>query len=513
MADSLEALKKHKRLNAYISTMDEKNVMDQAIESESRIKGGSSRSVLDGVTIAVKDNFNMLGERTTAASKMLHDYVSPYNSTVVQRLLDGGAIVVGKTNMDEFSMGSDSANSHFGPVVSPFSYTAGHDLSPGGSSGGSTCAVATRSCFAALGSDTGGSIRLPAAYCGVVGLKPTYGLLSRFGLIAYGSSLDCPSITARDCASVHALLSVVAGGDPNDATSITEEEVPASIRTVSDYVDEEGQVKRSLAGLRVGVPVEYFVEEMEPETLETWRNTVKMLEEAGAEVVEVSIPSTKVSLPTYYILASAEVSSNLQRYDGVRYGHNAAEITGKVKSTHNRGDKVGEEEEEGGSGSSKETVDLDDISLADLYTANRSSGFGSEVQRRIMVGTFVSSSNAFSSYVGKAQRVRRKLVNEFESVFENVDMLLTPTAPSPPPKIEDVLSNQANDPVSVYVNDVMTVSANLAGIPALSFPAGVSSAGLPIGLQLMGPRLSEASLLRCGHALHKLSGFTLPEFE
>lgn len=379
-------------------------------------------------------------------------YKSPYDSTVTQRLEDAGAIILGKTNMDEFGMGSTNTNSAFGPTINPWSVDYGDFLSSGGSSGGSAVAISARTCFASTGSDTGGSVRLPALWNGVVGYKPSYGLSSRFGLVQYASSLDVPGFFSKTVRDTELLLSVIKGVDKNDSTSV---EPP------SDIVEKKGK-------FRVGIPREYFVSELSSEMVELWESGIRQLEEQGCEIVDISLPHTKLALPAYYIIAPAEASSNLSRYDGVRYGHR----------------------EEG-------------VSVQDLYTKTRTSGFGDEVQRRIIIGTFVLSRGSYDNYYKKALQVRRLVRDDFLNVFsgnDKVDVILTPTGTGsalPLSKFEE------RNPLDEYVNDIFTIPANLAGLPALSVPIGLDKKGLPVGLQLMAPQFHDKTMINVGKILEK----------
>lgn len=463
----LDAAHASRALNAFVTLTPDTAEAEARASDERRARGLPPRA-LEGVPVAVKDNFCTRGVRTTAGSRMLESFVPPHDATVVERLREAGAVLVGKTNMDEFSMGSGSTTSAFGPVVSPL----GEGRVPGGSSGGSAAAVAAGACLAALGSDTGGSIRLPAAYCGLAGLKPTYGLVSRYGLVAYASSLDAPSVVAGTASCAYAVLRALAGTCERDATSRRGlRPLPAP-----DDADAPGR----LDGVRVGVPAEFGPEELPAEARDAWEAGAARMEAAGAEIVRgVSLPAVRAALPAYYILASAEAMSNLARYDGIEYGRSAAATDADLDAAE---------------------------SLHALLSASRGEGFGPEVRRRILLGSFVTSSRAYSSYVEKAQRVRRLVADQFAAALGPggaVDLLLTPTATSTAPTVRALAEAYEADPVGAYLNDVMTVPANLAGVPALSVRAAESASdpGMPLGLQLMAAPLGEALLSRAGRVL------------
>ncbi len=439
------------RVHAYITRTPEL-ALEQAAVADDAFARGEIRSPLQGIPLALKDNLCTTGVRTTCASHILETFVPPYDATVVQRLREAGAVFVGKANMDEFAMGSSTENSFFAATRNPWGRTEGElDYVPGGSSGGSAAAVAADACIAALGSDTGGSIRQPAALTGVVGLKPTYGRVSRYGLVAFASSLDQIGPLTKDVRDAALLLQVIAGHDPSDSTS---GDVP-----VPDYC--EG-LDRGVAGLKLGVPREYFIDGIDPEVESAVRTSIEVLHKAGAELVEVSLPHTTYAVATYYVLANAEASSNLARYDGVRYG----------LRTESSAD------------------------LLEMYKQTRAEGFGSEVKRRIMLGTYALSSGYYDAYYGKAQSVRTLIARDFQSVFEDVDFLVTPVMPTP----AFPLGEKLQDPLQMYLSDMYTISASLAGIPAMSLPCGFSQTGLPIGLQLMGRPFEEATLLRAAYA-------------
>jgi aspartyl-tRNA(Asn)/glutamyl-tRNA(Gln) amidotransferase subunit A len=437
------------RLNAFAGLRGDA-ARAEADEADARRRRGEVRSVLDGLPMAIKDNMVQFGEPATCASRILEGFVSPYTSTAVQRLREAGAVVIGRTNMDEFAMGSSTERSIFGPSRNPWDPAR----TTGGSSGGSAAAVAAGIVPAALGSDTGGSIRQPASFCGVAGIKPTYGRVSRWGLVAFASSLDqigAFAHTAEDCAAV---LEVVAGRDSRDSTSLPEP-APRYREALDGDVSE----------VVVGLPREYFVEEgVAPSVLATVREAVAELERAGAKTREVSLPHTRYGIATYYLIADAEASSNLARYDGVRYGRRARGARG----------------------------------LTEMYERTRSEGFGDEVKRRIILGTYVLSAGYYDAYYRKAQQVRTLLRSDFEKAFEGCDVIATPTSP----EIAFRLGEKTDDPLSMYLSDIYTVSANLAGIPGISIPCGFDE-GMPVGLQLLGPALDEATPLRVADAFQR----------
>ncbi len=438
-------------IGAYL-TLSKDRAYAQAARIQALADKGDALPPLAGVPIAVKDVFTTKGVRTTAASRILENFVAPYDATVVTRLEDAGAIILGKTNCDEFAMGSSNENSGFHPVRNP------RDRSrvPGGSSGGSAAAVAAGMAVASIGSDTGGSIRQPAAFCGVAGLMPTYGRVSRYGLIAFASSLDHPGPFGKTVKDAALMLQVLAGRDPMDSTTA---DVP-----VPDYSAHVGQ---PVAGLRVGVPAEYFGEGLDPEVRAAVENGIQELAKAGAEIVPISLPHTAYAIPTYYVIATAEASSNLARYDGVRYG-----------------------------------LRSDGKTLAEMYRRTRDAGFGAEVKRRIMLGTYVLSAGYYDAYYLKAQRVRSLLARDFDEAFARVDAIVTPTTPTPAFK----LGEKTDDPLAMYLADIFTVTADLVGIPGISIPCGNSKEGLPIGMQILGKHFDEATILRVAHvAEHALA--------
>ncbi|WP_413061088.1 Asp-tRNA(Asn)/Glu-tRNA(Gln) amidotransferase subunit GatA [Sphingomonas carotinifaciens] len=423
---------------------------------------GDAAKPLAGVPIGMKDLFCTKGVATTAASHILEGFVPPYESTISQKLWDAGAGMLGKLNMDQFAMGSSNETSAFGNVISPWRRSDGGNaaLAPGGSSGGSSSAVAARLCPGATGTDTGGSIRQPAAFTGISGIKPTYGRCSRWGTIAFASSLDQAGPMAQDVRDCAIMLEAMAGFDAKDATSLQ-----------LDVPNWEAGLNADLKGKRVGVPREYRVDNMPAEIEALWSQGIDWLRDAGAEIVEVSLPHTKYALPAYYIIAPAEASSNLARYDGVRYG----------------------------------LRDLPEgAGLQDMYAATRADGFGPEVKRRIMIGTYVLSAGFYDAYYTQAQKVRALIARDFERAFEQCDVLLTPTAPS----AAFALGEKQADPIAMYLNDVFTVPASLAGLPAMSVPGGLDAGGLPLGLQIIGKPLDEQGVLNASLAIEQRAGFT-----
>ncbi|HVC57613.1 MAG TPA: Asp-tRNA(Asn)/Glu-tRNA(Gln) amidotransferase subunit GatA [Stellaceae bacterium] len=443
-------------LNAFITETPEQ-ALAMAASADARIAAGGARP-LDGIPIAVKDLFCTKDILTTAASHILDGFTPPYESTVTDKLWQAGAVLLGKTNLDEFAMGSSTTTSHYGATENPWRKSGDNrPLVPGGSSGGSAAAVAARAALAATGTDTGGSIRQPASFCGIVGLKPTYGRCSRWGVVAYASSLDHPGPMARTVRDAAILLGAMAGHDPKDSTSAP---LP-----VPDY---EAALSGDIRGLRIGIPREYHAPGMPGEIEALWQQGAEWLRDAGAEPVEISLPMTKYALSTYYIIAPAEASSNLARYDGVRFG-----------------------------------LRVPGDSLADMYELTRAAGFGAEVKRRVLIGTYVLSAGYYDAYYLKAQKVRSLIARDFAAAFERVDCLLTPTAPSAAFAIGD----HSDDPIAMYLNDVFTIPANLAGLPALSVPAGLSADGLPLGLQVIGRAFDEATVLRVGEAIERAADF------
>jgi aspartyl-tRNA(Asn)/glutamyl-tRNA(Gln) amidotransferase subunit A len=435
------------KINAYLAVGRER-AFDAARKIDQQAADGRALPPLAGVPIGVKDVLVMRGLPATAGSKILGGYRPPYDATVVTRLEEAGAVLLGKLNCDEFAMGSSNENSAYGPVRNP----AALDRVPGGSSGGSAAAVAAGMAVATLGTDTGGSIRQPASFCGVVGLLPTYGRVSRYGLIAFASSLDRVGPITRTVRDAAILLGVLAGHDPMDATS--------SRMAVPDYTET---LDRPVKGLRVGVPSEYFADGLDPEVRAAVEKTIEQLREAGCSIHPVSLPHTKYAIPTYYVLATAEASANLARFDGVRYGFRAPDAN----------------------------------SLAEMYRQSRALGFGAEVKRRILLGTYALSAGYYDAYYKKAQQVRTLLTRDFLAAFRDVDVMVTPTAPTPAFK----LGEKTDDPLSMYLADIYTVTASLAGICGISVPCGKSSEGLPIGAQILGRHFDEATVLRVAQAV------------
>ncbi len=447
----LEAIDRGKRLNAFLSVFGE-DAVQQARAVDAKLAAGSAGK-LAGMVIAVKDVLNVRNTRLTCGSRMLGDFVSVYDATVIERLKAEDAILIGKTNLDEFAMGSSTENSAFGPVLNPVNAAR----VPGGSSGGSAVAVAAGMAHAALGSDTGGSIRQPASFCGIVGLKPTYGRVSRYGLVALSSSFDQVGPFANSVADAALVLQVIAGYDPRDSTSAS---VP-----VPDY---SGGLDGNVRGLTVGLPVEAFGEGLHPDVRRSVEAAVDRLRAGGARVVDVSLPHSDYTIAAYYVLMTAEASSNLARYDGARYGHRSRSVRG----------------------------------MTDMYVRSRSEGFGAEVKRRIMLGTYVLSAGYYDAYYRKAQKVRRLIRDDFLNAFRSVDCIMLPTAPTTAFAVGEKIA----DPLEMYLSDIYTVSANLAGIPGLSVPFGTDSDGLPVGVQILGKHFDEQTILKVGEYLEKAVG-------
>lgn len=429
-------------LKAFL-VLNRDEALKQAKEIDQKVKNGENIPPLAGVAVAIKDIIATRGIETTCGSKILKGFIPPYNATVINKLREAGAIIIGKTNMDEFAMGSSNENSAFGPTYNPWDL----ERVPGGSSGGSTVAVAADESFVALGTDTGGSIRQPASFCGMVGLKPTYGRVSRYGLIAYASSLDQIGPITKDVTDCALLMKVIAGHDHRDSTSVNLE--------VPDYLKS---CQEGIKDLKVGVPKEYFIKGIDADVKAALDKSLKIFEKLGARIEEVSLPHSEYSLPTYYLIATAEASSNLARYDGVQYGYRA--------------------------------VEYEDLST--MYQKTRSEGFGSEVKRRIMLGTYALSSGYYDAYYLKAQKVRTLIKEDFDQVFSQYDILITPTSPTPAFKLNEKVS----DPLTMYLSDIFTLPINLAGIPAISLNCGYSKSNLPIGLQIIGKYFNEETILR-----------------
>ena len=460
--DAMEAViaqieKEESNLNCYV-TFDKEAARKAAKEAQDKIEAGTLTGLLAGVPFAIKDNMCTKGVLTTCSSKILENFIPQFDSEAVKRLTDAGAVIVGKTNMDEFAMGSTTETSYYGATKNPRNI----EHVPGGSSGGSAAAVAANECFAALGSDTGGSIRQPASYCGVVGMKPTYGTVSRYGLIAYGSSLDqigplCKDVT--DCATI---MEVIAAHDPKDSTSVEREDTDFTSALVDD-----------VKGLKIGIPRDYFGDGLDGEVKEAVLNVAKTLESKGAVVEEFDLSLVEYAIPTYYTIAAAEASSNLERFDGVKYGYRASDYEG----------------------------------LHNMYKKTRSEGFGPEVKRRIMLGSFVLSSGYYDAYYLKALRTKALIKKEFDQAFGKYDVLLAPASPFTAPKIGESLK----DPLAMYLGDIYTVAVNLCGLPGITVPCGKDSKGLPIGIQMIGDCFMEKKILRAAHAYETSRGsFAVP---
>lgn len=447
----IERCEKFHHFNAYITTCFDEALKKAKIADLNYEK--NSYSELEGALIGVKDLFCTKDILTTSGSKMLYNFIPKYESTVSQKILSKGGIFIGKTNMDEFAMGSSNKTSYFGPVINPWkSKNSNEDLVPGGSSGGSASAVAAHLCYGALGSDTGGSVRQPASFCGIVGLKPTYGRCSRFGMIAYASSLDQAGVMTKTVEDAAIMLKAISGYDPKDSTSSSE--------IVPNF---EEFLNKDIKGLKIGIPAEYHKEGVPSEVEKLWEDGIKILKNAGCEIKNISLPHTKYALPTYYIIAPAEASSNLSRFDGVRFGYRAE----------------GE-------------------NLTEIYKNSRKE-FGDEVRRRIMIGTYVLSSGHFDDHYIKAKKVQRLIYEDFINAYKDVDVILTPTAPSG----AFAINAKIVDPIQMYLNDVFTVTVNLAGIPAISVPCGYTNDGLPLGLQLIAPHFREDILFQVGSKIEK----------
>ncbi len=450
-------------LNAYVKVTSDK-ALDMAKASDERLAKGEG-GALEGIPLGIKDLFGTKGVHTQACSHILNVFEPPYESTVTQNLWNDGAVMLGKLNMDEFAMGSSNETSYYGPVKNPWRSRASNaDLVPGGSSGGSASAVSARLCAGATATDTGGSIRQPAAFTGTVGIKPTYGRCSRWGIVAFASSLDQAGPIARDVRDAAIMLKSMASVDDKDTTSV---DLP-----VPDY---EAAIGGSVKGMKIGIPKEYRVDNMPEEIEKLWQQGIDWYRDAGAEIVDISLPHTKYALPAYYIVAPAEASSNLARYDGVRYGlrEHGKDITG-------------------------------------MYENTRASGFGEEVKRRVMIGTYVLSAGYYDAYYLRAQKVRTLIKRDFENVFsQGVDAILTPATPSPAFEIGD--KELAADPVKMYLNDIFTVTVNMAGLPGIAVPAGLDNSGLPLGLQLIGKPFDEETLFKTAHVIEQAAGKFSPE--
>lgn len=451
----IEKMENNSKYNAYVTTTAEQ-ACEQAKIAEQKYITGTNRP-LEGIALGIKDLFCTKGVRTTACSHIIDNFVPQYESTVTQNLLNDGALFLGKLNLDEFAMGGSNETSYFGPVINPWSKET--KLVAGGSSGGSAAAVAAKMCAAATGTDTGGSIRQPAAFCGVTGIKPTYGRCSRYGVIAFASSLDQAGPICKDVTDCALLLNSMASFDKKDSTS--------SSVNIPDFKSFIGQ---DIKGLKIGIPNEYRHDGLSPEIAAYWDKAADILKEQGAEIIYISLPHTKYALPTYYVIAPAEASSNLARYDGVRYGNR-----------------------------------IDGNGLDELYINTRTNGFGKEVKRRILVGTYVLSAGYYDAYYLKAQKVRRLIKNDFDEAFKKCDVILTPTSPVEPFAIGD--KTMLENPINMYLNDVFTVSVNLAGLPAMSLPIGLSQNGLPLGIQLIGKAFDEGTIFKTAYQLERGANF------
>lgn len=450
--DSAES--KNDKINAYITICREK-ALAQAEEVQKKIESGELTSPLAGVPIAIKDNICTKGIKTTCASRILGDFTPVYNATVMEKLNNAGMITVGKLNMDEFAMGSTSETSYYGAVHNPWNL----NKVTGGSSGGSASSVAGKMSLVTLGSDTGGSIRQPASYCGVTGFKPTYGTVSRFGLIAYASSLDQIGPIGKDASDCASIMDIISGKDPMDGTSLD-----------IDYPEYLSSLTGDVKGIKIGIPKEWYNNKgLDSEVAEKTRKVAEVLEKAGAVVEEISLPFAEYAIPAYYIIATAEASSNLSRFDGVKYGFRAENYS----------------------------------SLVDMYNATRSEGFGKEVKKRILLGTFVLSSGYYDAYYRKALKVKAVIKKNFDEIFSKYDLILCPTAPTTAPEIGKSLSN----PLAMYLSDVFTVSANIAGLPGISMPCGFDKNGMPIGVQLMGQALADTKVLNTAYAYQQMTDY------
>lgn len=445
----IKAIEENRNLNAFITESFDL-ALEQAKKSDEKIAAGKAGE-LEGVPLAIKDLFCTKNLRTTSASKMLENFVPTYESTVSQKLLDAGTVTLGKANMDEFAMGSSNVTSHFGAAINPYKKNGSdEDLTPGGSSGGSAVAVAANLCAGATGSDTGGSVRQPASFTNTVGFKPTYGRCSRYGMIAFASSLDQAGIFTKDVADAALLQKVISGFDKKDSTSVN---IP-----VPDFAK---LLNSDIKGKKIGIPKEYNNKGMSEEIAKLWQDGAEILKKRGAEIVEISLPHTEYAPAVYYIVASAEASSNLARFDGVRYGFRTPE---------------------------------ENLSLEDMYKKTRAIGFGEEVKRRIFTGTYVLSAGYYDAYYKKAQRVRNLILQDFKNAFEKVDAILTPTTPSAAFSIKESAKETHSDPIKMYLNDIFTIPTSLAGLPAISVPAGFDKDGLPLGLQLIGKHFDEQTV-------------------
>jgi len=453
---TLEFIKRIERVEKDIHsfiTLTKDDALKQAEDIDNKIKAGKDLPLL-GIPLAIKDLICIRGVRTTCGSKILSNYIPPYDATVIKKLSDSGAVFLGKLNMDEFAMGSSTETSHFGVTRNPWNL----DVIPGGSSGGSAASVSADECAGSLGSDTGGSIRQPASMCGITGLKPTYGRVSRFGLVAFASSLDQIGPMTKDVTDTAILMNVISGRDPLDSTSA---DVP-----VPDFTKS---LLNNVKGLKIGIPKEYFVEGMDGDVEKSVKGAIELFKKLGAEIKEVSLPHTDYAVSAYYVVAPAEASSNLARYDGVKYGY-------RTDNSKN---------------------------LLSMYKKTREEGFGAEVKRRIMLGTYTLSSGYYDAYYLKAQKVRTLIKKDFDDAFKNCDILITPTAPTPAFKIGEKFDN----PIQMYLSDIFTISVNLAGVPAISIPCGFSKNGLPIGLQIIGRHFDEETVIRAAYTFEQNTNY------
>lgn len=451
----IKNIEKNRNLNCFITETFE-HAINQAKEADKNIQLGKIRD-LEGIPLAIKDLFCTKNIRTTCASKMLENFIPTYESTVTQNLLNAGSIFLGKTNMDEFAMGSANANSYFGRVINKYKKNnSDEDLVAGGSSGGSACALSANLCAGSTGSDTGGSIRQPASFTNVVGIKPTYGRSSRYGMIAFASSLDQAGIFAKDVYDCALMQKIISGFDPKDATSINQ--------AVPQF---EKLLNSNIKGMKIGIPKEYRIENMPNEIEKIWQNGIKILKDHGAEIIDISLPHTQYAAAVYYVIAPAECSSNLARFDGVRYGYRNTD---------------------------------ENLSIHELYKKSRAEGFGNEVKKRIMIGTYVLSAGYYDAYYVKAQKVRRLICNDFTEAFKKVDAILTPSTPNSAFGFDEM---KKFDAVKIYLNDVFTVPSNLAGLPAISVPAGFDNLNLPLGLQIIGKHFDEQTVFNVAKAIEE----------
>ena len=451
--DVYERIENRQNINAYISLL-KGYAYKRAAKADEAYANGEVKGKITGIPIAIKDNITVKGYTTTCGSRILENYVAPYDATVIKKIEKENGIMIGKANMDEFAMGSSTETSYFGPTLNPHN----PECIPGGSSGGSAAAVADNQTILALGSDTGGSIRQPAALCGVVGMKPTYGLVSRYGLVAFASSLDQIGPITKDVKDAALLLNIIAGADANDSTSVN--------FNVPDYLDG---IDEGINGVKIGIPKEYFIDGMDEEIKDRINKVIELLKQEGAVFDDTSLPHTEYAVADYYILAPSEASSNLSRYDGVKYGFRA-------------------------------DLDKNNDDLISMYFKTRAEGFGDEVKRRILLGTYALSSGYYDAYYLKAQKVRTLIKQDFEKAFEKFDVLITATSPTPAFKIGEKINN----PLQMYLSDIFTISVNLAGIPAISIPAGKTKSGLPIGVQFMAKHFNEKQLLRIAYAAEQI---------